>query len=154
MKRQPPHPQWELRITKALQDQLCSAAVMTGFEKEDWEIAQLAVNDWLARNLPDAIPLPQTQGYQWKQLFLPDGTVLRTIYRGKNHHCMVEHDTILFNGKSVSPNQFVNQVGGERRNAWDAIWLLFPGTTEWKQAQSVRPKRFLKKPRTRSRPAS
>lgn len=78
MKRHPPHPQWTLTITRALQDQLCTASVQTGFEKEDWEIAELAVTDWLARNVPNAIPMPKMHGYQWKQLFLPDGTVLRT----------------------------------------------------------------------------
>lgn len=31
MKRHPPHPQWTLTITRALQDQLCTASVQTGF---------------------------------------------------------------------------------------------------------------------------
>jgi len=59
---------------------------------------------------------PWTHGYQWKKLFLPDGTVLRTIYKGKNYHCIVENDGLRYDGKETSPNQFVNPFGGVRRN--------------------------------------
>lgn len=141
MKRHPPHPQMTLTITRELHAQLCMASVHSGFEQEDWEIAALAVTDWLARNAPGTIAMPKTRGYQWKQLFLPDGTVLRTIYQGKNHHCSVDEDNIRYDGKETSPSQFVNKVGGVRRNAWQAVWLLFPNTSEWKLAQSLRPQR-------------
>lgn len=117
MKRHPPYPQMELTITSKLHAQLCTASVQTGFEKEDWEIAELAVTEWLARHTPDVIPMHKTRGYQWKQLFLPDGTVLRTVYQGKNHHCLVEGDTILYSGKETSLSQFVNVIGGVRRSA-------------------------------------
>ena len=94
-----------------------------------------------ARNAPDAIPLHKTRGYQWKSLFLPEGTVLRTVYLGENYHCLIDGNHIIYEGKCVSPSQFINAVGGVRRNAWALIWLLFPGATEWKAAKSFRAKR-------------
>lgn len=33
-------------------------------------------------------------GYQWKRVFLPDGTVLRTIFDGKKYHCIVNVDAL------------------------------------------------------------
>jgi hypothetical protein len=43
-------------------------------------------------------------GYQWKHLFLPNGTLLRTIFDGKNFHCLMEDDHIRYNGVSPSAN--------------------------------------------------
>jgi hypothetical protein len=37
-----------------------------------------AVQQWIAKSRADAIP---TRGYQWKQLFLPEGTRLRLQVR-------------------------------------------------------------------------
>lgn len=144
MARPHPHPQMSLPISIDIHGKLCHAACRTGFEKEGWEIAAIAIYDWLARNAPDVMPLPSTQGYQWKQLFLPNGTVLRTVFGGKNFHCIVEGDKILYNGAAVSPSSFANAIGGVRRNAWRVIWVLFPGTTEWKLAGTLR-----KRPRPR-----
>ena len=60
--------------------QLLGASNSTGFEKEDWEIAAEAIDDWFRRHHPDPIPMPATKGYQWKGVFLPDGTLLRTVF--------------------------------------------------------------------------
>ncbi len=79
-----------------------------------------------------------TRGYQWKSVFLPDGTMLRTVFGGKNYHCQVENDHILYNGQAVSPSGFINAVGGVRRNAWRSTWLLRPEDKHWILADSVR----------------
>jgi hypothetical protein len=120
---------------------LLAASAHSGFSLEPWEIGENAVHDWLARNDPEALAMPSTSGYQWKQLFLPKGTLLRTVFNGKNHHCVVEDDGIRFNGELTSPSGFANAVGGVRRNAWRVIWVLFPNTSEWKLADTLRPKR-------------
>jgi hypothetical protein len=53
--------------------------------------------------------MPATSGYQWKHLFLPNGTLLRTIFNDR---------------KIISPSGFANAVGGVQRNAWKAIPAL------------------------------
>jgi len=136
-----PNPYSTVSISHEVYLQLLSAAGQTGFEKEDWEIVAAAINDWARRNSPDAIAMPATAGYQWKELFLPNGTLLRTIFNGKNHHCLVEDDKILYKGRAMSPSGFVNAIGGIRRNAWKSLWILLPETTTWKLADSLRTKK-------------
>lgn len=138
MRRQHPAPRAEILVSAHIHSQLISASIETGFAKEDWEIAAEAIDEWTRRHNPDALAGPAIAGYQWKRVFLPDGTVLRTIFRGKNYHCIVDGDAILFNGKAMSPSGFVNAVGGVRRNAWNCTWILFPDTKEWKLASDLR----------------
>lgn len=97
--------------------------------------------------------MPSHAGIQWKKLFLPNGTVLRTVFRGKNHHCRVEEDRLLHEGKPTSPNGFANLVGGIRRNAWKVIWILFPQAQNWQLADDLRPERVARPVRS-SRQAS
>jgi hypothetical protein len=138
MRRTHAHPRMDLPISMEIYHQLITASADTGYQKEDWEIAAEAIDEWMRRHKPDAIPMPVIKGYQWKSVFLPDGTLLRTVFDGKNHHCLVEGDQILFNGEPVSPSGFVNAVGGIRRNAWRCTWVLLPETKEWKLADSLR----------------
>ena len=136
--RQPAHPRMDIPIPQAVYQQLLTASVRTGFKKEDWEIATEAIDEWLRRHEPDALSMPAVKGYQWKSLFLPDGTLLRTVFGRKNHHCLVESDAIVHDGKPVSPSLFVNAVGGVRRNAWRSIWILLPHTDQWQLADTLR----------------
>ncbi|UUZ50448.1 hypothetical protein LP420_11615 [Massilia sp. B-10] len=85
--------------------------------------------------------------YQWKSLFLPHGTVLRTVFKGKSHHCRVEVDQILYQGEARSPSGFVNAVGGVRRNAWKSVWLLFPDSKHWQLADTLRARKHPVAPR-------
>jgi hypothetical protein len=125
-------------ISQEIYGKLCSASVDTGFAKEDWEITELAIREWLVRNAPDTIELQAKSGYQWKDVFLPSGTLLRTVFEGRNHHCLVDGDRLLYNGKPTSPNRFINAVGGVRRSAWRTIWILLYGTATWTQANELR----------------
>jgi hypothetical protein len=77
-------------------------------------------------------------GYQWKGLFLPSGTVLRTAFKGRTHQATVQGDAVFFDGRAVSPSEFVNAVGGTARNAWRAVWLLFPDEKIWRPAATCR----------------
>ncbi len=63
------------------------------------------------------------------------------IYNGKNLHCLVEGDQLLYQGRAVSPSRFANTVGGGGRNAWNVIWVLFPATRGWKLAGTLRKKK-------------
>ena len=138
MSRIPPNYVVDVPISLEVRNQLLSASCNTGFKKEEWEIAAEAIEEWTRRHNPDAIALSATNGYQWKSLFLPDGTLLRTVFGGKNYHCIVEADAIVYNGQPVSPSGFVNAVGGIRRNAWRCTWILRPQTDQWKLADTLR----------------
>ena len=54
---------------------------------------------------------PRLDGYRWKEVFLPDGTTLRNVYKRVSYLAHVEGSELRFEGKSVSPAQFVNAVG-------------------------------------------
>ena len=138
MRRHHPDHQMDIPISLKVYHQLIGAAQKTGYEKEDWEIAAEASDEWMRRHDPDALAMPAATGYQWKSQFLPSGTLLRTVFGGKKYHCLVEGDRILYNGQAVSPSAFANAVGGIRRNAWRCIWILFPDSKDWKLADSLR----------------
>jgi hypothetical protein len=138
MRRHHPDHQMDIPISLKVFHQLIGAAQKTGYQKEDWEIAAEAIDEWMRRHDPDALALTVATGYQWKNLFLPNGTLLRTVFGGKNHHCLVEVDRIFYNGQAVSPTGFANAVGGIRRNAWRSIWILFPDSNDWKLADNLR----------------
>jgi len=133
-----PKPEMSIPISLAVWHQLLGGSADAGWDKEAWEIAEEAINEWTRRHNPDALAASAMSGYQWKSQFLPDGTVLRTVFGGKNHHCRVEGDRILYKEKAVSPSGFVNAVGGIRRNAWRCTWILFPDSKEWKLADTLR----------------
>jgi hypothetical protein len=97
-----------------------------------------AVRSWLDRAdaITSAKPATQ-QGYQWQQVFLPDGTELRTTYLGQTAYAQVDGDAIINSGGSLSPSQLANLHGGSR-NAWRVIWLRFPGSPEWRRAAHCR----------------
>lgn len=138
MTRYHPSPCTQIAISIELNSKLAFASLESDFKKEPWEIAGVAINEWLARNSPDEFGKPSIAGYQWKHVFLPNGTLLRTIFNGKNYSCMVEGDIIRFNGQITSPSRFANAVGGTRRNAWKTIWVLFPNTSTWVLAGTLR----------------
>ena len=138
MKKQLQHPRAELPISLEQYQQLAGASIDSAFRFEPWEIAAMAIREWLVRHSPDTLADTAKPGYQWKQIFLPSGTLLRTNFSGKNYHGLVEEDRILYEGKSVSPSGFANVVGGMRRNAWKVVWILFPDTSTWRQADTLR----------------
>jgi hypothetical protein len=124
-----------------------------------------AVRDWLERQQddgraprPEAEPTPPSepraqsdaatgapsptatgqQGYQWKQLFLPDGTLLRVTIGPDTTYAQVEGNALRADGKRSTPSRFANAGGGAVRNAWRVIWLRFPGDTRWRRAAACR----------------
>ena len=90
-----------------------------------------------------ATPAPQSAappdaGYQWKQVFLPDGTRLRASFGGQPYYAIVESTQIKFGKHAISPSCFANLYGSGNRNAWKAVWLRFPGSEEWLLAEVCR----------------
>jgi hypothetical protein len=84
------------------------------------EALNIALEFWLdAKNeLPPNADQNGIRGYQWKSLFLPEGTILRSWSYGEHNYARVEGDKIIHDGRSVSPNQFARHFARTARNAW------------------------------------
>jgi len=81
---------------------------------------------------------PARRGFQWKNIFLPEGTNLRTTYQHTTEFAKVVGDHILSDdGESLTPSLFVNRHA-KGRNAWRFIWLRFPGEEHWIRAMNCR----------------
>jgi hypothetical protein len=77
-------------------------------------------------------------GYQWKELFLPDGTELRMYSHDAVHRARVTGAAIFYQGRQVSPRQFTLAVAGEGRNAWRDLSLRLPGEKQFLPAGLLR----------------
>ncbi|RFP12097.1 MULTISPECIES: hypothetical protein [unclassified Duganella] len=78
------------------------------------------------------------RGFQWKNVFIPDGTNLRTSYHHTIEFAKVVGDRILSDdGESLTPSLFANRHA-KGRNAWRFVWLRFPGDDYWIRADSCR----------------
>ncbi|GAB2879650.1 hypothetical protein GCM10027277_56060 [Pseudoduganella ginsengisoli] len=81
---------------------------------------------------------PAIRGFQWKNIFLPEGTNLRTSHRGNVEFAKVVGDHIISDdGISLTPSLFANRRTGGR-NAWRFVWLRFPGNDYWIRAADCR----------------
>lgn len=79
-----------------------------------------------------------THGYQWKDVFLVDRTLLRTVIDGKNHIAEVQYDFLVYNRERTTPSRFANGHGKTGRNAWECIWVQRPGSQLWVRARELR----------------
>lgn len=78
------------------------------------------------------------RGFQWKTLFLPEGTVLRTSLGDKVEFAKVIGDRIISDdGATLTPSMFANRHA-KGRNAWRFVWLRFPGDDCWVRADECR----------------
>ena len=77
-------------------------------------------------------------GYQWTQVFLPEGTRLRASFGGHCYFAVVEGGEIKYGEYAMSPSRFANLQGSGNRNAWKAVWLCVPGGEEWLLADVCR----------------
>jgi hypothetical protein len=104
------------------------------------DLVGVAIAHWLAAQNAqnEGCPFHPVPGYQWKDLFLPSGTLLRTVFRGMHYQARVEGNQISFDGRSVTPSEFANAFGGAPRNAWHHVFLYFPGSPYWVRAGSLR----------------
>ena len=78
----------------------------TGSKLSPAEAAAVAIRTWIntqQRPPASATEPPSTRGYQWKSLFLPEGTELRMSTAGSAFPARVVVDDIVSNGRKVSP---------------------------------------------------
>jgi hypothetical protein len=78
------------------------------------------------------------RGYQWKSLFLPEGTLLRFDYRWETYEAQVRGNKIIYQGRAYSPRQLLLHITGTVRNAWRELWLRSPGDARWHLADTRR----------------
>lgn len=111
-----------------------------GIAQDLHEVVDRAIKDWMAalEASSEAATSCTLKGFQWKSLFLPDGTKLRAVCDGEHHVAHVVGGKVVYEGRIYSPPQFVNHVHGSTRNAWKSIWLLFPNETDWHLANEYR----------------
>jgi hypothetical protein len=104
------------------------------------EIMANAVNSWIsAQEVGQAgADTDSVRGYQWKSLFLPEGTVLRSWSYGEHNYARVEGDRIIHRGRAVSPNQFAQSFARTTRNAWTDLFVRRPGDQRFHLANCLR----------------
>lgn len=127
-------------------DLLVALGEKTGIFWSDFRLEPIiadAVRAWM--NPAPAAQSPQQQaaaasghGYQWKQVFLPEGTRLRACFDHQPYFAVVEGARIKYGEHAISPSCFANLHGSGNRNAWKAVWLRFPGSEEWLLADVCR----------------
>lgn len=99
-----------------------------------------AIELWLAeqsRLQMGGNPYP-VHGYQWKTVFLPDGTLLRTVSYHDEQCARVQGNQIIFNGRVVTPNQLAHWAGRGTRNAWNDIYVRRPQDKYYIHASRLR----------------
>jgi hypothetical protein len=125
---------------------------LTGHAWNSWELEPIicdairgymrppasAKHDPAAANANDCANAGSEAGYQWKQLFLPEGTRLRAAFAGEPYFAVVRGAEIQYGDRTVTPSGFANLQGSGNRNAWKAVWLRFPGNEQWVLADVCR----------------
>lgn len=120
--------------------ELCNYMESNHIKDEFGEVLGQFVLDWIRSDksakagLELDKPPSMLDGYQWKELFLPAGTRLRTTYKGQRHYAEVVGDRIVSAGLDVTPSSFANAPSTTPRSAWRTIWLLFPDERTWRPA--------------------
>ena len=108
------------------------------------EMVSTAIQYWLdnANWKPELLEEVSSavRGYQWKNLFLPQGTQIRMRYKGAYSYARVEDDQVVYRGKPISPGSLANIIAGTSRNAWRDLWIKRPEDKEWKLADECRGK--------------
>jgi hypothetical protein len=107
------------------------------------DAATEAIDQWIAiqRGHPVRPNIAPARGYQWKTLFLPEGTELRvTSAAGTSAYARVLGDDIIFGNRRTSPRQLCLATLGAGRNAWRDVWVLLPGQLKWRPASLLRRK--------------
>ena len=97
------------------------------------EVVVAALKAWLAYRHGKS-----TGGFQWRELFLPDGTEMRIRYRGAYYYARIDGDQLKYAGEVVSPRDWALMVTGTVRNPWRDIWIRRGVNECWTRASSWR----------------
>jgi hypothetical protein len=119
---------------------LISQLKLRGGTQDLSEVVTSAIELWLREQskLATGSDPASVRGYQWKTLFLPDGTELRSWSYGEYNYARVVGDEIIHKGRSVSPNQFAQAFARSFRNAWMDLYIKRPEDKQFKNAGRLR----------------
>jgi len=104
-------------------------------------VASEAIQYWMdnAEFKPELLVESDARGYQWKNVFLPDGTQIRMQYQGSYSYAKVDGDELTYQGSPISPGSLAKTIaGGYNRNAWRDLWIKRPEDREWILADDLR----------------
>lgn len=113
-------------------------AVASRYPKGVSEIIDYAVLDFLDRTELDWKDVQS--GIKWGRLFLPEGTLLRTKYRGEYIEAKVGDEVILWNDDEYSSVASVTNSmrNNTSNNAWKVIEIKRPSDSRWQIADNFR----------------
>ena len=99
-----------------------------------------AIDYWMqnADWKPELLCQSTGHGFQWKEIFLPDGTEVRMQYKGQYYYASVEDDQLMYQGNSTTPSRLSNTIARSSRNAWRDLWVKRPTDVEWYLANDLR----------------
>lgn len=111
-----------------------------GDPRDPVHVIETAIEYWMdnASWKPELLSASSTRGYQWKSLFLPEGTEVRMQYKGAYKYAKVDGDQLIYEGKPISPGTLANTIAGSSRNAWRDLWVKRPADREWRLADDCR----------------
>lgn len=119
---------------------LISHLKVRGGAQDVTEALNGAIDLWLREQaqLPFDCDPASVRGYQWKSLFLPEGTEIRSWSYGEHNYARVVGDDIIHQGKAVTPNQFAQSFARSMRNAWLDLSIRRPQDKQFKMAHRLR----------------
>ncbi|MYM36984.1 hypothetical protein GTP38_21895 [Duganella sp. FT94W] len=119
---------------------LISHLKVRGGAQDVCEAVSGAVGLWLREQsqLPFGCDPASVRGYQWKSLFLPEGTEIRSWSYGEHNYARVVGDDLIHKGKSVTPNAFAQSCARSMRNAWKDLSVRRPQDKQFKMAHRLR----------------
>jgi hypothetical protein len=129
-----------LEVDTAILLRLVQQLHRSGGKQDLSEAISTAITYWIEAQsqLPPGADPAGVRGYQWKSLFLPAGTVLRSWSYGEHNYAYVEGDEIIHDGRAVTPNQFAQSFARTTRNAWSDLYVRRPGDKQFKLACRLR----------------
>jgi hypothetical protein len=127
-----------LRLSRPLNRRLEEAAAVRRISVE--QLASEAIQSAfpIALRQPNAAHGEATEFFRWKNVSLPEGTLLYFNHQGTKHMAAIVGATFTHEGKATSPSEFVNKISGATRNAWRDIWIKRPNDSSWVAAQDLR----------------
>jgi len=86
----------------------------------------------------------RSAGWTWKGVTLPNGTELRAVYKGREYTAKIANDAWIQGGESKSsPSQAAWSITGSGINGWTFWEVMKPGSDQWVELGSLRPKKRL-----------
>lgn len=106
-------------------------------------VLEHVVQDFLDRTEDDLVAKrkeARRKGVQWKELFLPHGTQVRTKYFGKYPVAEIADGDICWDGETYpSMSQLVRAMRGDTsNNAWVVLEVKRPTDHDWVRADRLR----------------